>query len=564
MALSPFLNNNPNDLAYALGQVSKELKLADGERVEVFVTVDGRVVLTTGLIHPDSLVNHSSEKRLPHRGREKIRSYLAFTKFVRAFPYRTVRRIVPTVTTSKGNMIVSIRGKAVRSSRAMNKARTWSVGKGKTSYSAKPKVPRSSNLRPSPESLTRPFLRTFQTGQPLNTIQDVVPTTVYYREWTGSRTPGWGKIKRKRYVDNNHTVRIIDVGINRYCWHQEQPATGNFDLRIQPYDWVYAAPSSPVPSVELADFNALKRLIANSNTGIQSNLAQNIAQVSQLSALIFTNATMIASSLRQLKRFNIPGAIAALGAGQVSPKWKGAKGSPSIGKTVAQNWLQLQYGWKPLLSDIEGFLKIMGNISSTNDFVQKVRGSAKATKQFVDKTYPPGNSIIGFGNTGVTTHTVQTSVKYVLRMRMDNPLAALFAQTGFTNPVALGWELLPFSFVADWFLPIGDYLEALGAWKGFTFLGGSKTSFTRIKMDSAISYNGVSQLNPTVNVRLNANFQWDEIRLVRSALSSWPSPILPSFNSAGISGGSPILGKEGEFLKSRAVNAIALLAQAFK
>jgi hypothetical protein len=358
-------------------------------------------------------------------------------------------------------------------------------------------------------------------------------------------------------------VRIIDVGVNRYTWSQEQPATGNFDLRIRPFDEVYAAPSSPAP-LTLADFNALKRLIANSNTGIQSNLAQNIAQVSQLSALIFSNATKIASSLRQLKRFNIPGAVAALGAGQVSPKWQGPKGNPSIGKSVAQNWLQLQYGWKPLLSDIEGFLKVMGNISSSTDFVQKVRGSARAQRQFVDSTYPPGNSIIGFSNSGKTTHTVQTSVKYVIRMRMDNPLLALFAQTGFTNPVALGWELLPFSFVADWFLPIGDYLEALGAWKGFTFLGGSKTTFTRIKMDSAISYHGVSQINPTVNVNLEANFQWNEIKLARAALSSWPSPIIPSFNSAGIAGGSPLLTKEGEYLKSRAVNAIALLAQAFK
>jgi hypothetical protein len=268
--------------------------------------------------------------------------------------------------------------------------------------------------------------------------------------------------------------------------------------------------------------------------------------------MIVGNATKIAGSLRQLKRGNIPGAISALGAGRVSPKWKGPKGQPSTTASVASNWLQLQYGWKPLLSDIEGFLKIMGTMNGPTDFVQKVRGSATESLQVVDNTYPPGDGVIGFGNTGRSTFTLQTKVKFVIRFRMDSPLTALFSQTGFTNPISLAWELLPFSFVADWFLPIGDYFEALEAWKGMTFLGGSKTTFTRIKTDSVITYSGPPVGNPTVNVMLNAEFRNEQIRLGRQALNTWPSAVLPSFNKTGLSGGL------------RAANAIALLSQGFK
>jgi hypothetical protein len=32
---------------------------------------------------------------------------------------------------------------------------------------------------------------------------------------------------------------------------------------------------------------------------------------------------------------------------------------------------------------------------------------------------------------------------------------------GLYDPAGLAWELLPFSFVADWFVPIGNYLENL-------------------------------------------------------------------------------------------------------
>jgi hypothetical protein len=191
-------------------------------------------------------------------------------------------------------------------------------------------------------------------------------------------------------------------------------------------------------------------------------------------------------------------------------------------------------------------------MNGPNDFVQKVRGSASASKQFVDNTYPPGDDVIGVGNTGRTTCTITTHTKFVIRFRMDDPLAATLSQTGFTNPVSLAWELLPFSFVADWFIPIGDFLEALEAWKGMTFLGGSKTTFTRIKTDSAITYSGPAVGNPTVNIQLNADFRNEQIRLVRTALNTWPSPVLPSFNKTGLSAGN------------RGANAIALLKTVFK
>lgn len=44
------------------------------------------------------------------------------------------------------------------------------------------------------------------------------------------------------------------------------------------------------------------------------------------------------------------------------------------------------------------------------------------------------------------------------------------AQLGLLNPEIVAWELLPFSFVADWFIPIGSYLEARSITKMVTGL----------------------------------------------------------------------------------------------
>ena len=43
------------------------------------------------------------------------------------------------------------------------------------------------------------------------------------------------------------------------------------------------------------------------------------------------------------------------------------------------------------------------------------------------------------------------------------------------QPLPTAWELLPFSFVADWFLNIGTFLEAWTTKEGWSFLAGSQS-----------------------------------------------------------------------------------------
>jgi len=47
---------------------------------------------------------------------------------------------------------------------------------------------------------------------------------------------------------------------------------------------------------------------------------------------------------------------------------------------------------------------------------------------------------------------------------------------GLTNPEMVMWELLPYSFVADWFIPIGDWMEARALVQGLkgTFITADK------------------------------------------------------------------------------------------
>jgi hypothetical protein len=127
------------------------------------------------------------------------------------------------------------------------------------------------------------------------------------------------------------------------------------------------------------------------------------------------------------------------------------------------------------------------------------------------------------------------------------------SQSGFTNPVSLAWELLPFSFVVDWFLPIGPYLESLDSWGGLILLDGCETTFSRGSMDYSRYYVGQSWpdgiFNPDLSWKQTGSLGEDHILLNRSSLSDFPSLGFPTFKNP--------------FTLGHTLNGLALLKSAF-
>jgi hypothetical protein len=118
---------------------------------------------------------------------------------------------------------------------------------------------------------------------------------------------------------------------------------------------------------------------------------------------------------------------------------------------------------------------------------------------------------------------------------------------GLTNPLAVVWEKVPYSFVVDWFIPISDYLSTLDATQGLVFMKGCKTTFvkgrsTRIEVGKEYESGGNHHSMVQHDVA-----HWERIRVTRESLGTFPSPVFPSFKSP--------LGVR------HALNALALMAQ---
>lgn len=153
-------------------------------------------------------------------------------------------------------------------------------------------------------------------------------------------------------------------------------------------------------------------------------------------------------------------------------------------KEPAGRWLEVQFGWTPLLSDIKGAYDLSQSglrerhqlFSAERNLVQYYEGEEICHKS---STMSEASSVLFQGHRG-------TAVKLYARIR-DQDIANA-TSLGLTDPAQVAWALVPFSFVVDWFLPVGSYLEALGAVKGLTFVSGTRTEFTNGHLNIQCGY----------------------------------------------------------------------------
>jgi hypothetical protein len=216
-------------------------------------------------------------------------------------------------------------------------------------------------------------------------------------------------------------------------------------------------------------------------------------------------------------------------------------------KDIANQWLSLQYGWKPLMSDIYDLVNLT---HKREKFQPKVfRCSSKR-----DMVKPSDSSWAYYNvlKTGVLKNAGLRSTtavhKYMIRA-FPNAALAEPAALGFTNPLTVVWEVTPWSFVADWFLPVGRYLEQLTADHGWNFYDGCVSTLVKSNelAEYSDSYNYTSAGWSYTNSRSLKGATASYVRFNRSTLSGFPVPDIPQFKNP--------------FSTAHVLNSIALLSQ---
>lgn len=214
------------------------------------------------------------------------------------------------------------------------------------------------------------------------------------------------------------------------------------------------------------------------------------------------------------------------------PKWDFERRE----KWWADKWLEYRYGWMPLLSSAH---EAMDNFFRSH-YAQERREKARVTRYTLSRQR---DFTQAWNSTGAPKPSKvevwdfkSERIEICLVFRSDVSWLANFTSL---DPVSIGWELVPFSFVVDWFVNVGGYLRSWDNWRQFQrgFHHGYFT--TSGKSISALytrdSFGGPRQRLPTefasflAGMVANGEAVTTLIECERKLITSLPTPVLPRF-----------------------------------
>lgn len=121
-------------------------------------------------------------------------------------------------------------------------------------------------------------------------------------------------------------------------------------------------------------------------------------------------------------------------------------------RQVANDFLEGEFGWLPLVSDIHAALT-----SVCGDAIppQWCRASARFSDSWTETTYQSGSVSNRRVFTGNSRCTIGAKVE------IGNPNLWLANRLGIINPAVVAWDLVPWSFVVNMFVNVNQVLESL-------------------------------------------------------------------------------------------------------
>lgn len=263
----------------------------------------------------------------------------------------------------------------------------------------------------------------------------------------------------------------------------------------------------------------------NSLADYKAETAANLAQARQTCDMFSRTAARFAGAFGAMRRGNFKLALTNhLGI-------TGAKKSRRFGSDL---WLEYSYGWKPLMNDLYELNQLVHQILYRPIEIEG-RGFGKSSYTddwlYADRLYVRGSN--------------DASHSTVLRGSLSSKALYLLQNAGLVNPLSVAWELVPWSFAIDWFMPVGQTLEAMTAGFGLQDNGGWTSSRTKTILNLSEKLTTAPWF-PLGSFRVGGgNYSEERFHFRRTAYAEFPRP--------------RFFADTTPYSTSRALNAIALV-----
>jgi hypothetical protein len=329
-------------------------------------------------------------------------------------------------------------------------------------------------------------------------------------------------------------------------WAQVDYDQGALPTRFDQDNW---------PGLTAAEVAALNSRTVNGVLGKikdqKVNVGQMIGERGQTTTLFATTARRVYDVLVNLRKGNWNRAAEAVNGRTSARKQrkyrKRFRQDPEA--AVSSGWLELQYGWLPLLEDCYGSAELIAQKRLRDVRNRAVKKGKIVRTSISSQTFAQGRTN-GSNYGAKTTTTLEYTIKYTVYFSTPSENLHTLAQIGVTNPALIAWELTPWSFVIDWFIPIGNFLSSFDATYGLTFEKGCKTTFQKWTSITEL-WGGAYPGGADGNYRNLRQIQGrTKVVCDREPITSFPAPELPRFKN-------PVS-------KVHIANAISLLTQLLK
>jgi hypothetical protein len=279
---------------------------------------------------------------------------------------------------------------------------------------------------------------------------------------------------------------------------------GRLPARTVVYDTNIGGSSVYKPTTHLDNAELFARVTSELLARVRTtdlNLAVSAAESKQ-------TASMVAKSLRSVGTWKRQALdlIRVLG----KPLSKGSK-------SASNKWLEATYGWIPLFQDIHGVAVFHRNYMKERQV--QAQGYI-TTRDYIKVGVNP--------YTSESSWTVTDRLRMSRRLRITDTAAVDLNRLTSLNPLAIAWELVPYSFVVDWVFDIGGYLQnletACGA--GYQVVSGFNAFTSRVVSSTHVT-RGPSA--PAAVTQLYGNGAYRATWKDRQVANSLPLPQPPSF-----------------------------------
>jgi hypothetical protein len=211
-----------------------------------------------------------------------------------------------------------------------------------------------------------------------------------------------------------------------------------------------------------------------------------------------------------------------------------ARKTKSAVDALSQAWLQYKYGILPFLADAQALQKeFHDKVGYYTTTLQSKRAGVRTTS--IDRTKVSANGVLfGYGwdvEKIVETEILSTSVCYYQHL-LELEARATLAYWGLhpSQFASVAWELVPYSFVADWFVNLGDWIRAISPTFNLTKLGGCTSQKASITVSHRLLppyYIGSSSYK--LSSMQESTYTWNSSTLIRQV--DTPGAGTPAFNA---------------------------------